>query len=144
MLAKEFDFIVKKEPEDDEEWYVNEAVNVCSNCSEKDVLIKQIKDELESKTQKVFGLETDLKRMADAHRIEIQELEVKLQRPNNNNENDGFYEVESLLDHKQVGCKLQFFVQWKGYDESHNTWVEKKDLHRKNLLQKYLKSKNLK
>lgn len=38
MVAKELDFIVKNEPKEDEDWYVTEVVNVCSDCAEKKCL----------------------------------------------------------------------------------------------------------
>lgn len=142
MVAKELGFVVKIEPDDDGEWYVNEAVNTCSNCSEKQDVIDQIKDELESKTQKVFELESAMKRMQDIHKIEIQELKHKLDESSQkDDETNEFYEVERLVDHKRVGAKQMFLVKWKGYDDSHNNWVERKNLDCKNLLQMYLKTK---
>lgn len=126
MVAREFDFVVKNEPEGDDEWYNNEVVNTCSGCSDKQALIDQIKEDLKLKTQKVFDLQTAIKRMEDVHNIEIQELNMKLEQSSHGTANNEVYEVERLLDHKQVGSQQQFFVKWKGFDESHNTWVKKK------------------
>ncbi len=41
------------------------------------------------------------------------------------------YEVEKILDSQQFGRrqKLQYLVKWKGYLDSDNEWVNKKDIH---------------
>src|SRR6266702_818086 len=41
------------------------------------------------------------------------------------------YEVEKILDSRQTGRrqKLQYLVKWKGYPDSDNKWVNKKDVH---------------
>lgn len=141
IVAKELDFIVKNEPKDDEEWYVNEAVNICADCAEKDSLIDKMAKDLTSSKEKITELETAIKLMKNSHAIEIEDLKMKVTQ--SNNENDGLYEVEKLLDHKKVGNKQQFLVKWQNYDESQNCWVDRKNLHCKDILQKYLKSKNL-
>ena len=38
------------------------------------------------------------------------------------------YEVEHIVDHKKEKGKLQFFVKWKGYESSENTWEFEKNL----------------
>lgn len=142
MVVKELDYFIKKEPQNNDQWYVSEAVNTCSNCVEKQVLIDQLENDLKIKTQNVLELEMEAKRMGDVHKIEVQELKLKFEQKNHKTEDKEFYEVECILDDKHVGGKQKFFVKWEGYNESHNTWVDTKDLHCKKLLQKYLKSKN--
>ncbi len=41
------------------------------------------------------------------------------------------YEVEKILDSWQFGKKqkLQYLIKWKGYPDSDNKWVDKKDVH---------------
>ncbi len=41
------------------------------------------------------------------------------------------YEVKKILDIQQFGRqrKLQYLVKWKGYPDSDNKWVNKKDVH---------------
>ncbi len=41
------------------------------------------------------------------------------------------YEVEKILDSRQFGqgWKLQYLVKWKGYPDSDNEWVDKKNVH---------------
>jgi hypothetical protein len=34
-----------------------------------------------------------------------------------------YYEIEKIIDVKKFRKSFKFFVKWKGYDESHNSWV---------------------
>src|SRR5713226_2510059 len=49
------------------------------------------------------------------------------------------YEVEHLVNHRRHGRSraLQYFVKWKGYPESDNTWESARDIHAPDLLKKY-------
>ncbi len=49
------------------------------------------------------------------------------------------YEVEHLVNHRRHGRSrtLQYFVKWKGYPESDNTWESLQDIHAPDLLKKY-------
>src|SRR5713226_970367 len=49
------------------------------------------------------------------------------------------YEVEHLVNHRHHGRSqaLQYFVKWKGYPESDNTWELLQDIHTPDLLKKY-------
>jgi chromodomain-containing protein len=54
------------------------------------------------------------------------------------------YKIEETLDNciKLRTCNLkQYFVKWKGYAQSENSWVNEKDLHTSDLLEDYLASK---
>lgn len=55
---------------------------------------------------------------------------------------ENFYEVDYLLDHKLVE-KRAFLVRWKGFDSSHDSWVEESDLQCPRILKKYKQSKRL-
>ncbi len=46
-------------------------------------------------------------------------------------DNDKEYEVKKILDSWQYGrgCKKQYLIKWKGYPDSDNEWVDKKDIH---------------
>ncbi len=46
-----------------------------------------------------------------------------------NNEEE--YEVEKILDSRQFGRtrKRQYLIKWKGYPDSDNEWVDKRDIH---------------
>ena len=43
-------------------------------------------------------------------------------------QNEFEYEVEAILDKKQIRNQDYFFIKWKGYPESDNTWEPKKSL----------------
>ena len=47
------------------------------------------------------------------------------------------YEVECIRDHKIVSSKTLYFVKWKGYPESDNTWEKESNLFCDALLAKY-------
>jgi chromodomain-containing protein len=54
------------------------------------------------------------------------------------------YEIEEILDDcikPRTHDLKQYFVKWKGYAQSENSWVNKKDLHTLDLLEEYLASK---
>jgi len=46
-------------------------------------------------------------------------------------DNEEEYKVEKILDSRQFGrrCKKQYLIKWKGYPDSDNEWVDKKDVH---------------
>src|SRR5258708_10750105 len=49
------------------------------------------------------------------------------------------YKVEHLINHQRHGRSrtLQYFVKWKGYPESDNTWEPVQNIHAPDLLKKY-------
>ncbi len=49
------------------------------------------------------------------------------------------YEVKHLINHRCHGKSrmLQYFVKWKGYPESNNTWEPVQNIHAPDLLEKY-------
>uniref|UniRef100_A0A1B6H4V6 Chromo domain-containing protein n=1 Tax=Cuerna arida TaxID=1464854 RepID=A0A1B6H4V6_9HEMI len=47
------------------------------------------------------------------------------------------YEVEKLLDSKEIRGKTHFLVRWKGYSKGDDTWEDEKDLNCPELLQKF-------
>jgi hypothetical protein len=52
------------------------------------------------------------------------------------------YEVEKILDHKDVRGKRQYLVHWLGYPTSDDQWVDADDLHAPKILRPYLDSIN--
>lgn len=170
-LAKEFDFEVKKEKMSDELWYTNEVVNIqptdCNDCFRKQTLIetlsdenKQLKTEVQclkessdNKSQKIFELEQQLQHSKNAHKMEIDELNLKMEQftsqrinasINDSSNDDDQFEVERLLKHKTQNGKQMFFVKWKGFNNRHNSWVQRSSLNCKKILQQYLKCHDLK
>ena len=51
------------------------------------------------------------------------------------------YEVEAILDLRRYGRgrKLQYLVQWRGYSDAENQWVDAKDIHADQLLDQFRK-----
>ncbi len=53
------------------------------------------------------------------------------------------YEVEEILDDRikpRTRNQKQYYIKWKGYAQSENSWVDEKDLHTSELLEEYLKA----
>lgn len=44
--------------------------------------------------------------------------------------NSDIFKVEKVLKQRKVKRKLQYFVKWKGYDSSHNSWIDASDIVR--------------
>ena len=52
------------------------------------------------------------------------------------------YEIERILDHKDVRGKRRYLVHWLGYPTSDDQWVDANDIHAPEILQPYLDSIN--
>lgn len=50
---------------------------------------------------------------------------------------DSLYEVEKILNHRNVGRKMTFLVRWKNYGTEHDSWVNNSDLHCEEILRTY-------
>jgi len=54
------------------------------------------------------------------------------------------YEVEEIIRHRVKGKKRktnEYFVSWKGYPSSENSWVKESDFHAPELLEEYQRSR---
>ena len=52
------------------------------------------------------------------------------------------YTVERIVDNRIVNQKLEYFIKWKGYDETENTWKSLQNLvHCKAILRKYYRKR---
>ena len=38
------------------------------------------------------------------------------------------YEVERILQHRELRGKTQYLIRWKGYDQSEDMWLDEQDL----------------
>lgn len=77
---------------------------------------------------------------------EIQQLQSESNLTTEDKENDS-YEVEKILSHSVIkrGNKkeLHFFVRWKDYDSSDDSWVRENNLDCDSILKQYKKKNNL-
>ena len=48
------------------------------------------------------------------------------------------YEIEAILDHRDIRGRREYLVHWLGYPNSDNSWTKEKDLHAADLLEEYL------
>jgi len=51
------------------------------------------------------------------------------------------YEVQQIMDDREVDGKSEFLVRWKGYGEENDSWVKHKDFDDINIIKKYWKNK---
>lgn len=54
---------------------------------------------------------------------------------------EGAFEVEEVLGHKLVNHELRFFIKWKGYDQTHNTWEPMDNLVNCTVFRQFINSK---
>ncbi|CAG8526819.1 943_t:CDS:2 [Paraglomus occultum] len=47
------------------------------------------------------------------------------------------YVVERVLRHRRKNGHLQFFLKWKGYPDSENTWEDEENVFAQNLVEEY-------
>ena len=50
---------------------------------------------------------------------------------------DGHFEVEEILDQRFYNNENQYLVKWKGYTTRYNSWVSTEDLNAPDLLSKF-------
>jgi Chromo (CHRromatin Organisation MOdifier) domain len=62
-----------------------------------------------------------------------------IEPPPDNIEGGEEWEIEEIIGKRTHGWgkKEQYLVQWKGYSPAHNQWVNKEDVHAKDLVTKY-------
>ena len=115
------------------------------------VLVKGIHNKLEPKYRGPFKiieyagegnyiLENILKeRMADTYPLQ----RLKLVPPEDIAEDEKFFEVEKVLKHKGRKGKETYFVKWKNYNSSHNSWEPAENFHDKKVLRTWNNVKKL-
>lgn len=47
------------------------------------------------------------------------------------------YEVEEIIKHRKTASGFSYFLKWKGFPSSENSWVDEEDLDCKELLESY-------
>lgn len=118
--------------------------------------INDLKQQLSKCTEKCKRLETEknengknisrLNRENSITNAKVKQLERYSEgRPARENESsdEESFEVEAILGHKMERRKRKFFIKWKHFSANHNSWVQEKNLNCAEVLNAYLKSKNL-
>jgi hypothetical protein len=42
--------------------------------------------------------------------------------------NSNIFKVEKVIKQRKIKGQIQYFVKWKGYDNSHNSWIDSSDI----------------
>ena len=61
--------------------------------------------------------------------LPIADEEPSYERPPAVDSDDEQYEVERLLDKRRIGRGFQYLVKWRGYPNSENLWLKRKDIN---------------
>ena len=61
---------------------------------------------------------------------------------NNSNSDKSSFEIQSIVDHKSTPKGFEYFVKWKGYPDSDNSWVKASDFDSITSINKYWKKIN--
>lgn len=106
--------------------------------------LKQQYDAEKAKGSEQLKTISSLKKDNQLLSAEVKQLQAprnisKISKTATTSDSDSEYEVETILSHKIVRKQRKFWVRWKGYPESHNSWVQEKDLKCPLILKKYLK-----
>lgn len=90
---------------------------------------------------------TDLKRenallLSQNKQLQAGLIQVESQRADKSDSDESdLFEVECLLDDKVVS-ERHYFVHWKGYDSTHDSWERESNLSCAAILKKYKQLKN--
>jgi hypothetical protein len=57
-------------------------------------------------------------------------------------DDDKTYVVERIIKHRNVKGVYSYFVKWKNYPESDNSWVKDKNFYDINIVKKYWKDRS--
>jgi len=88
--------------------------------------------------------ETDPKEQEDESQGEQENKEAK----NNQGEEAGedeeeeVYIVERIVKHRKKGSRVQYFLKWKGYPDSENTWEDESNVFAQDLIDDYWQNAN--
>lgn len=128
-VAEEMNFNVKREPIDDDQLFYTNSL-VCTCCIDKDKQIEMMIAEIGQLTNENDTLKTKCKQLEE-DKTESESLD----------ENE--YEVEEILEHKQLKKTQKFYVRWKNFGNDANSWVGRSDMKCPLLLAQYLKQHDL-
>ncbi|ORY04402.1 chromo domain-like protein [Basidiobolus meristosporus CBS 931.73] len=79
----------------------------------------------------------------DEDQMRVDEEQVAANEEKEEEEEEEVYVVEKVVNHRKRGNKTQYFLKWKGYPEEDNTWEDEDNLFCHELIEEYLKSKEI-
>lgn len=56
---------------------------------------------------------------------------------------NAYYEVESILNHKEENGQMRYHIHWKNYNSTHDSWERESNLNCTSLLKRYKKANKL-
>lgn len=130
VVANEYNYFIKNEPEDGHQCYSTQIVSVAANRN-----VRQCED--------CFSKQKEIDRLVAENQNLQKQLNNILSDRGSLADDDNIFEVECLLDHKEMKGKLFFLVRWRGYGPEEDQWVGREDLCCDEILNKYLQLKNL-
>ena len=90
----------------------------------------------------IEDIEKDTENNIDNNEIITNDAPKKRKRNQQNNNN--VFQVEKIVDHMvDNNNKLIFYVKWLGYSNDENSWVKQSDFNTKDIINNYMKEKNL-
>jgi hypothetical protein len=69
--------------------------------------------------------------------------ELNIYEIRNVEKDENIFEVEKIKEHQIKDKRYIFYIKWKNYDESENSWVKEKDFNQKDLILEYFNEKNI-
>lgn len=122
---------MKKEDENDEQFYSTEVIQRCRLCDDKEAYRLHLEEshlkEIEVLNAKIEDLTEERNQLAS---------ELKRYRPKE-------YVVEDIIAHRKTRGGRKFLIRWKGSDSSHDSWLLKENLSCPQILKEYLETNNL-
>ena len=67
----------------------------------------------------------------------VSQKHIKLVKSKLNEVETQSFEIGAILDHRGKGSKREYFVSWKGYPESENSWIPLDNFDTMDLVDEY-------
>jgi hypothetical protein len=89
---------------------------------------------LRDDTGQVYGRQVPIDQMKIVYSPNIIAPEEKVDAI----END-IFEVDYIMDHRDIDGEFKYYVKWKGYDKDESTWVKQEDINDPQPIERYFK-----